>query len=80
MYGVLQPAEMCTKNGERAMEILRTKHRDVRPMTAASLDTYQDCPPEIISVDITNDKVAEVEGRLYGGAGPGGTESVSLQH
>ena len=42
MYGVLQPAEMCTKNGERAMEILRTNHPDVCPMTAASLDMYQD--------------------------------------
>ena len=62
------------------MEVLRTKHPEVRPPTAASLDSYPDRPREIVPVDITNDTVTEVRGLLSGGTGPGGTDSVSLQH
>ena len=60
--------------------MLRTKHPEVRPPTAASLDSYPDRPREIVPVDITNDTVTEVRGLLSGGAGPGETDSVSLQH
>ena len=62
------------------MEVLRTKHLEARPPTAASLDSYPDRPPEIVSVDITNDMVTAVVGRLLGGEGPGGADSISLQH
>ena len=34
----------------------------------------------MVPVDITDDVVTAVAGRLSGGAGPGGTDSVSLQH
>ena len=34
----------------------------------------------MVPVDITDDVVTAVAGRLSGGAGPGGTASVSLQH
>ena len=37
-------------------------------------------PPELTHVDITNDTVTVVAGRLWGGAGTGRTDSVSLQH
>ena len=37
-------------------------------------------PPEMVTVDITDDVVSAVAGRLSGGAGPGGTDSISLQH
>ena len=50
---LLQPEELCKKTGERVMEVLRTKHPDVCTLSAASLDTYTDQPPEIIPVDIT---------------------------
>ena len=36
--------------------------------------------PEITPVNIIKDTVTAVVGRLLGGAGPGGTDSVSLQH
>ena len=62
------------------MEVLRTNHPDAFPKTAASLDSYPDLPPELVPVDITNDAVMEVAGRLSGGARPGGTDSVRLQH
>ena len=78
--GILQTRERCTKTGERVMEVLRTKHLEARPPTAASLDSYPDRPPEIVSVDITDDMVTAVVGRLSGGEGPGGADSISLQH
>ena len=62
------------------MEVLRTKHPEAWTPTAASLDSYPDRPPEISPVDITYDTVTEVAGRLLGGAGPGGTDSVLLHH
>ena len=70
--GVLQPVELYTKTKERVMEVLHTKHLYAHPPTLASLDTYPDRPPDIFSVDITNDTVTEVTGRLSGGAWPGG--------
>ena len=62
------------------MEVLHTKHPEARTPTTASLDSYLGRPPELTPVDITDDMVTSVAGRLLGGAGPGGTESVSLQH
>ena len=34
----------------------------------------------MVPVDITEDVVLAVAGRLLGGAGPGGTDSISLQY
>ena len=78
--GVLQPAELCTKNGERVMELLHTKHPKVCPLAAASLESYSDRPPELLPVDITNDTVTEVAVQLTGGARPGGADPLSLQY
>ena len=78
--GVLQPGYRCTKTGEKVMEVLCTKHQEARTPTSDSLDSYPDRPPELVPVDITDDTVMAVAGRLLGGAGPGGTDSVSLQH
>ena len=44
------------------------------------LNSYPDRPPELTRVDITNDMVTAVAGRLSGRAGPGGSYRVSLQH
>ena len=62
------------------MEVLHTKHPKARPLSAACLDAYPNNPPEMVPVDITDDVVSAVAGHLLGGAGPGGTDSVSLQH
>ena len=62
------------------MEVFLAKHPEFRTPTAASLDLYPDRPPELTPVDITDDTMKAVAGRLSGGAGPGGTDSVSLQH
>ena len=78
--GVLQPYNHCTKAGERVMEVLYTKHHNARPPSATCMDTYAENLPEMVLVDITDDVVSEVAGRLSGGGGQGGTDSVSLQH
>ena len=62
------------------MDVLCTKHPDTRPPSVASLDVYSKNPPEMVPVDITDNVMSEVAGRLLGGAGTGGTDSVSLQH
>ena len=62
------------------MEVLHAKHPEAWTPTVASLDLYPDCPPEITPVDITNDMVTAVAWRLSGGARPGRTDLVSLQH
>ena len=66
--GVLYPIELCTKTGERVMEVLRTKHPEACPPTAASLELYPDRRPEIVPVDITDYTVTEVVGQLSVGA------------
>ena len=77
---VLQLGGRCTKKGDRVMEVLRAKHPDSRTPTSASLDSYPDHSPDLTPVNITNDMVTVVVGQLLGGAGSGGTDSVSLQH
>ena len=77
---VLQPGDRCEKTGDRVLEVLRAKHPEARTLTAASLTSYTGCPPDLTPVDITDDTVTAVAGRLSGGAGPRGTDSVSLQH
>ena len=54
------------------MEVLCTKHPEARTPTAASLDSYLGRPPELTPLDITEDTVMAVAGRLSGGAEPGG--------
>ena len=62
------------------IKVLHTKQPEARTPTAASLDCYTGRPPELTPVDITDDTVTVVAGRLLGGSGPGGTDSVLLQH
>ena len=44
------------------------------------MDSYTGRPPELTLVDITDDTVTAVTGRLLGGAGPRRTDSVLSQH
>ena len=62
------------------MEVLRAKYPEAQTTTAASLGSYPHCPLELTPVDIIEYTVTAVAWRLSGGAGPGGTDSVSLQH
>ena len=76
----MQPGNRCKKTGDRVLEVLRAKHLEARTPTAVCLMSYTGCPPKLTPVDITYDTVKAVVGRLLGGAGPVGTDSVLLQH
>ena len=77
---MLQSGDRFNKTGDRVLEVLRAKHPEARTPTATSLTSYTGCPPKLTPVDITDDTVTAVAGRLSGGAGPRGTDSVSLQY
>ena len=77
---VLQPSERCKEMGERVIKVRRTKHLEAFVPTAASLDSYPDRPLEMVPLNITDNTMTAVTGRLSGEAGPGGKDSVSLQH
>ena len=62
------------------MEVLCIKHPEAQTPTAASLESYTGRPPDITPADIKDDMVTAVAGSISGGAGTGGTDSVSLQH
>ena len=62
------------------MKVLHAKHPEARTPTAASLESYPEQPPGLTLVDIIDDTVTAVTGRILGGDGQGGTDSVSLQH
>ena len=76
----MQPGDRCKKTGDRVLEVLRAKHPEARTPTGACLESYTGRSPELTPVDITYDTVTAVAGWLLGGAGPGETDSVSLQH
>ena len=80
MGGVLQPGDRFEKTGDRVLEVLRSKHPEAQTPTEACLESYTGRPPELTPVDIIDDTVTSVAGRLSGSAGPGGTDSVLLQH
>ena len=46
------------------MQLLCTKNPDASPPTAVSLGTYSDRSPKLVPVEITNNTVTEVVGRL----------------
>ena len=56
--------EQCTKTGDRVLEVLHAKNPDGRPPSAACLDAYPGKPPKMVPVDITDDVVWAVAGRL----------------
>ena len=66
--GVLQPKDKCEKTGDRVLEVLRAKHPEARMPTSACLGSYTGSSPELTPVEITDDTVTAVAGRLSGGA------------
>ena len=54
------------RQGEHVLEVLHTKHPDTCPPSAACLNTYTEKPPEMVAVNITDNVVLAVAGRLLG--------------
>ena len=62
------------------LEVLRSKHPEARLSLYASLNSYIDLPPALVTLDITDDAMMEVDLWLSIRAGPRGTDEVRLQH
>ena len=79
-WGVLQPRDTCTNTGEPVLDLLWSKHPEASAPLDISLEAYPRQTPELLPENLTEDTEIEVAWRLSGGAGQGGTNSVSLQH
>ena len=78
--GVIHPEDNCTKSGELVMYVMCFKYTYACTRSTASLESYPGLPPDLVQVNVTEDKVKEIAGHLYGCAGTGRTDLVSLQH
>ena len=77
---MFQPGDIFPRTGQPVLDVLCSKHPEVRPLTAIILEAYGGKPPALVMVDITNEMVAIVVRQLLGALGPRGDDSVSLQH
>ena len=65
--GVLQPGDRCNKTGYRVLEVLQATNPEAQTLSTACLTSYTGHSPELTPVDITDDTVTAVAGRLSGG-------------
>jgi hypothetical protein len=82
--GVLPPNDACTKSGIPVLEVLQSKHPDLRepPAVGGETGAFEDyaAVPTAIPVDFTKETVEAVATRLSGAAGPGRTDAVDLRN
>ena len=74
------PSDIDEKTKEPVGDVLQSKHPDARTPDPSDLEDHDGELPDFVPLDITEETVATIARRLSGGAGPGGTDSVSLQH
>ena len=68
---VIQPRDTCTNTGKPLLDVLQSKHPEVRAPWDIILDAYLSRLTELIPVNLTKDTVIEVAWRLLVGAEPG---------
>ena len=85
--GVLHPDSICEKEGIPVIDVLRSKHpemRDPGPYTedGGAFEPYSDAgPPATIPLIVSSDLVEKVASRLgSAAAGPSGVDSVEFAH
>ena len=76
---IMLPDEIDAKTGDTVLDVLQSKHPDMRVPDIALMEEY-DTLPDFVELDITADTVEKVARRLSGSAGPGGTDSADLPH
>jgi hypothetical protein len=78
--GFLLPNEVDAKTGEYVIDVvLKSKHPDARILDASKLEDYEETP-DFVDLDITEEVVKQIARRLFGSAGPGGSDAQSIQH
>ena len=66
--------------GKEVLEVLRSKHLEVRPASNASINRYMGAPPDFVPLYTTEYTAAEVGRSLSGGAILGVSDNVSLHN
>jgi len=84
--GVMMPDDLCTKTGRPVAEVMQDKHPAGRDpgqeigRSDTAFEPYEEGPPDSVPVEVTAEIVESVASKLSGGAGPGGTDAVTLQN
>jgi hypothetical protein len=76
---IMMPDENDDKTGDSVATVLESKHPDARVPNVSFLPTFPNTP-DFMDLDITEDSVEKVAGRLSGSAGLGGTDAQALSH
>ena len=76
--GVLLPNSTDAKSGRPFINVLRKKHPALIVSDVKVLDHYN-VVPECVLLDITEDTVENISGKMTGAAGPGGIDANGLQ-
>ena len=83
--GVLSPDDLCTKTGKPVLEVLESKHPEMRePLLDRSKDSesifesYDAVPDAPVPLSITAETVETVADKLSGAAGCSGANAVDL--
>ena len=71
------PDDIDVKLGRPVVDVLREKHPVLIVPDNGVLKDY-DVIPELVPINITEDTVKKVSGRLTSVAGPGGIDAASL--
>ena len=61
-------------------QVLHPKHPEACPTTATRLNSYVGNPQVLVTVDVPEETVTKVGGRISGRAGLGEIDTVSLHH
>ena len=76
--GVLSPDNINAKSGRPVIDVLWQKH--LAPIIPdVEVLEYSDIVPELVPLDITEDRVKQISRQLTGAAGPGGIDATGLQ-
>jgi hypothetical protein len=78
--GVLYPHHKTDKKSKKPfLEVLKSKHIDAKIPDPETLHPNTELP-EFVDLDIMGDIVETVAHQLRGSAGPGGDNSIAVQH
>ena len=78
--GIMHPGDACSNTGKPVLDVIVSKQPEAHAPSSTSLDAYPGRPPELVPVNFLDGTVIEVVQCLSGGAGPGGTYSIILNH
>jgi hypothetical protein len=77
--GILYPDDLDEKSGHQISRVLQEKHPKMRDPGPTAMPTYESTP-DLPTLDITAETVESVAGKLSGGAGLSGFDSINLKN